>query len=463
MNNQRMPGANIDSVEARGEEREVHLRRLRGLIVSALLLATPLVAMAGGFNIYEMGGRATALGGAFTATADDPSAIFYNPAGTAFLHRGWEVSLNVSPTFPNNKFARASGVTERLYPGDATGETKDNIFFPSGAYITYRRDEHWSGGFGFFTPFGLGVEWQNQDTFSGRSVATNSQIQGLYFSPVITYSPEPSFAMSVGANFVKTSLTLENIATQPFGTNNDALNIMNVKLDGSANWAASASAAILWKPTEKMNFGINYKGGVTNEFENEGASFTQIMTGVSSIDDAVAPLVAAYDRMDVSGKLNFPAIVSTGARIQATENLALMADFVWFDWSSFRNVNLELASDTDTLSEQLREDYTDGQAWRFGGEYQITPSLRGMAGLVIDNSPQPVGSVSPILPDADRIDYSFGFTYTAEHFELTAAYMLVNFDERSTVVDGVGHSYDGFDGSYDSVAHIPSVGATYHF
>ena len=39
--------------------------------------------------IFEMGtsARALALGGAFSALADDESAVFYNPAGLAFLHR----------------------------------------------------------------------------------------------------------------------------------------------------------------------------------------------------------------------------------------------------------------------------------------------------------------------------------------------------------------------------------------
>ncbi len=447
----------------RNKRREVDLRRHMGLIPVALILAMPAIAAAGGFNIYEMGARATALGGAFTATADDPSAIFYNPAGTAFLNDGWSVSLNVAPVKPNNKYARPVGVTEDQYPGDATAETKDATFFPTGAYVTYKHSEAWSGGFGFFTPFGLGIEWDDPETFAGRAEATNSQIEGMYFSPVITYSPDPKLAISVGANFVKTALLLERIATQNFGTDNAIYNVMDVEMEGTGNWTASGSAALLWKPTEKLNLGVNYKGGVTNNFEEDDANFTQIETGDSLLDLSVAATAAKFDRMDVSGELKFPAIVMTGGRYQATDNLALMADFVWFNWSTFESVTLEFASDTDTMESVLREDYTDGQQWRFGGEYQITPALRGMVGFVVDNTPQPVGSVSPILPDSDRLDYSLGLTWSGENFELTASYMYVKLESRSTVIDGVGHNYDGFDGDYEAVVHIPSFGATYHF
>lgn len=39
---------------------------------------------AGGWNNTLMGCKALALGGAFVGVADDPSAIFYNPAGLVF-------------------------------------------------------------------------------------------------------------------------------------------------------------------------------------------------------------------------------------------------------------------------------------------------------------------------------------------------------------------------------------------
>ncbi len=38
-----------------------------------------------GFRIADQGAEATARGNAFTATADNPSAVFYNPAGITEL------------------------------------------------------------------------------------------------------------------------------------------------------------------------------------------------------------------------------------------------------------------------------------------------------------------------------------------------------------------------------------------
>ena len=86
-----------------------------------------------------------------------------------------------------------------------------------------------------------------------------------------------------------------------------------------------------------------------------------------------------------------------------------------------------------------------------------------MGGFVYDNTPQPKSSISPLLPDADRLDYSVGATWSRDALELSAAYMLVDFQERSTVEDGVGQNPEGFDGSYRSIAHIFSLGVSYDF
>ena len=58
---------------------------MKSLLI-AVLAAVSLPAQADPYHYksFLIGGRAVGLGGAFVAIADDPSGIFYNPAGTAF-------------------------------------------------------------------------------------------------------------------------------------------------------------------------------------------------------------------------------------------------------------------------------------------------------------------------------------------------------------------------------------------
>ncbi|MEO1175145.1 MAG: UPF0164 family protein, partial [Myxococcota bacterium] len=52
-------------------------------LVAVLLLAAPARGDDTHYQDFIVGGRAVGLGGAFTALADDPSGLFYNPAGIA--------------------------------------------------------------------------------------------------------------------------------------------------------------------------------------------------------------------------------------------------------------------------------------------------------------------------------------------------------------------------------------------
>src|SRR5438034_8482872 len=86
------------------------------LLVVVAALLTSGAAFGSGFAIFEQGAKATAMGGAFAATADDPSAIFYNVAGIAQLRRteflAGGTAINFANEFrgdPNDPFA--SGTT----------------------------------------------------------------------------------------------------------------------------------------------------------------------------------------------------------------------------------------------------------------------------------------------------------------------------------------------------------------
>ena len=57
-------------------------------------------AFAGGFALYEGSVRANALGGSVIAKADDPGAIFFNPAGITQLP-GTQTAMGVSIIMPS--------------------------------------------------------------------------------------------------------------------------------------------------------------------------------------------------------------------------------------------------------------------------------------------------------------------------------------------------------------------------
>src|SRR5881396_3878631 len=94
-----------------------------------MLLASS-AAFASGFALFEQGAKATAMGGAFAATADDPSAIFYNVAGIAQQRH---IAFYAGGTTINfaNEFI---GDPNDVFSSGSKGFYKRHTFVPPNAY-----------------------------------------------------------------------------------------------------------------------------------------------------------------------------------------------------------------------------------------------------------------------------------------------------------------------------------------
>jgi len=79
--------------------------RLTSLASVLALVAAPASALAGGLFIPGTGTQAQARGGAFVAKADDPSALFHNPAGFAGQD-GWAIHIGANLVNYNVTFTR---------------------------------------------------------------------------------------------------------------------------------------------------------------------------------------------------------------------------------------------------------------------------------------------------------------------------------------------------------------------
>jgi tetratricopeptide (TPR) repeat protein len=96
------------------------MRRLTAIIIGLLSAFTPLIATASDYDggiqsIFSMGAsaRAMGMGNGFTGLADDASAVYYNPAGIAFIP-SQQISLLHASLFMGTNYEFASYV----YPYD---------------------------------------------------------------------------------------------------------------------------------------------------------------------------------------------------------------------------------------------------------------------------------------------------------------------------------------------------------
>src|SRR5512136_3110003 len=132
-----------------------------GRVFGMALLASALgasLASANGFNLNGVGSKAIGMGGAFIGLADDPSAVFWNPAGLTQTSRptvyGFE--MNLIPTGTYKWSYAALGV-------NIDAKTKSKVY-PVGA-VGYLQPlgRKWVVGVAGYVPAGTCATWKGAD------------------------------------------------------------------------------------------------------------------------------------------------------------------------------------------------------------------------------------------------------------------------------------------------------------
>jgi long-chain fatty acid transport protein len=414
-----------------------------------LLLSSGLQdAKASGFLIYEHGARATGLAGTLTARGGDPSAIFYNPAGIAGL-MGTQIYLGTTLIFPDGKFAGADP-----FPGFGVVEQyKSAVFFPSNLYITHQLGEQWTLGLGVFSPYGLTTEWDNPDTYSGRFLSSKAQLVSFYINPTVAYTLSPQVSVAVGLDLVTAMVELRrNNATMLQGT---ALDIARVKIKGSSGLSTGFNAGIIVRPVERLALGFQYRSKVSNSFDDGDATFEQISTGDPTLDAVIAAKLPKAQ--GAKTQIDFPASWSAGINYALSDRLDIEFNLNWTGWSSFDKIDLTF--DDQELNTTIPEEWEDVFSYRVGIEYKASDRLRLFGGYLFDETPQPVQSISPLLPDANRNDFTFGFGYSFGKASVDVSNMFVFFKDRSTE----GKNRDGYNGEYRVFAYLLGLNFSYAF
>ncbi len=177
-----------------------------GLLVINLVVCSVSGAAAAGFAILQQGTAAMAQGNAFVAQADDPSAIFYNPAGLTQLKR------------PEIYFNSVLTTTNRTYTSPVGEYTtaKHDIFSIPAFYVSYPVHERVVLGLGYFSPFGLGTTWPPE--WAGRYLSTMSRLQTYNVNPVVAVKLLENLSVAAGFDVLWSRVRIERKTFQTAGT-----------------------------------------------------------------------------------------------------------------------------------------------------------------------------------------------------------------------------------------------------
>jgi len=134
-------------------------------------------AFAGGFDLPDQDAFAVARGLAVVATADNPSAIYYNPAGLTQLTG-------------NNLEAGFYGIyLDPQYTPPGGGNTFHNQEpfggVPQLYYVHGNEKKTFSYGLGVYAPSGLSVRWQ--DSAGLRTAGVQGSLEQIAINPVVAF------------------------------------------------------------------------------------------------------------------------------------------------------------------------------------------------------------------------------------------------------------------------------------
>lgn len=397
------------------------------------------VNLAGGFQINEHGAKAMGLGGAFTAIANDASAIYWNSAGMTQLS-GTNFLLGSALIAPSSSFRGVS-------PAVDISRMKSQAFFPSHLFITHSFNESFSAGLGLTTPFGLGTNWSNG--WIGRYLALETELKTFWVPITFAYSPVEN--LSIGAGFIYSFadvLITRNNSQAPFA--GDAY----VELEGSDNFAYGYTFSLMYKPIKDFSIGASFRSEVEYEFEG-----TATVTGAEQLQE-----IDAFPGGDVTAKLTTPMNIVGGVAYQVIPQLRLSADFQWIAWSSYDSLNVDFVNPEYEDSKSNRS-YKDTYIIRFGAQYDISDKVSLLGGVYFDKMPVDPDYVSPTLPDSDRLGLSIGADAKIfDQFGISGSYLFIRAKEltvtNSKEIYTVGDS--PFNGTYNSSANLLSLSLYYH-
>lgn len=412
---------------------------------AAILAAAP--AWPAGFGIFEQGTRAMGLAGAFTAQADDGSALFHNAAGIAFAT---ERQFQVGATLITSSEADFNGASP--FPGEGVYEEQEKLFeTPPHVYWVQPLGPTWRFGLGVNAPFGLTTDWKNKDEFTGRWISTKAALQTIDINPTLGVQLTERFGIGIGAIARFSDVELNRYLPFPNPLNGQLVDVGRVKLSSDTDTGYGFNVGILHKVNNSFSWGLSYRSAIKIDYGGD-ATFTQILTGIPPLDAAVGQVIPFGQKVPVKTEIEFPDVASLGVAFALSPTMTLEIDANWTGWSSFDSIPQTFVG-YPHLSSVLPEDWDDVYNYRAGLRWKTRPDTEWRFGYVYDETPQPEKGASPLLPDENRNGFTVGWGHEFSKTTLDLAVMYLPFDER--VVKN--ESEDSYFGSYNTTAWLFGV------
>jgi long-chain fatty acid transport protein len=447
------------------------LQACRGAVWLTLLVCLlPSPAYADGFRNPFQGAAAIAQGNAFAAQADDPTAIFYNPAGMTQLP-GVQNSVGVQFVSVNVNYTSPTAVrtqSDRSFP---IGLPPPGQFFLTANLkdLGVRALGDLSVGLGLLNLYGFALKYPENGPFA--SSVTFAQLPLLDIKPTLAYKVTEGLSVGLGADiFTFASFLGEGQAERRFVSSG-----AKMELNGKGT-TAGLNASVLYtvlraengKP--RLNLAGIWRSQAVLPLKG------QFLTNGAVVADATS-------------SIRLPESYTVGLAWWQIRNEAhewkLEVNVDWVRWQSIRNFDVQLSNGAFLPSPQ---NWSNSLTYAVGTEYKwLRPSwlpawdVALRAGYNRSQTPVPDRNFSPTPPDADVNVLSIGAGFLCgesgkflsliscgsgstgflnrKALGIDLAYQAVLFEKRSVT----GSPNPDTDGTYRTTNHVGAVTVRINF
>ncbi len=427
-------------------------------------------ACADGFRNPFQGSAAIGQGNAFAAQADDPTAVFYNPAAMTRL-QGIQHAVGVQFVSPHTRFTSPSGAQTTNDLGGPVGWPP-----PGQLYLTANLERSGlpvlrdlSLGLGLLSLYGFSNKYPERAPFSSASYQGSLPL--LDIKPTVAYKVSDRLSLGLGADIFTFASFIGEGQTESLSISSGAGGIpagSRVELNGKGT-TAGLNASVLYT--------------LMGTADRPRANLAGVWRSQAVLPVRGQLLVGGAPVADASANFLLPEVWTLGLALWPLRNAErawkVEVDVDYTRWRSVRNVDVALSTGAvitnpqhwnNSVSIAVGTEYAwlrlpDHEAWQL--------ALR--AGYNRSHTPIPDANYNPVIPDADVHVWSIGLGLfcreggrflgvvdcggadggwvTRKAIGLDLAYQLLLFEPRTVT----GHPHSGVNGTYRTTTNAGSL------
>jgi long-chain fatty acid transport protein len=397
-----------------------------------ILVILPGNALANGFRLPDQDAFATARGDAFAATADNPSAVYYNPAGLTQLEgnnlRAGLYEIHLDQSFQPPATAPNHGHTYFNHDNFAA--------VPQFFYAHTLTNLPMSLGLGVYAPYGGKSSWPKNTGFN--VVAMDATLTCITINPVVALKLLPNLSVGAGVTFNYANLKIDQ------GLKEYPTPFANYFSFNGSGWSVGCNEGILWQPIKSVSIGATARNNCRVRL-NGHTSYEQL--------PFVFPTTEPAELV-----LKFPFSLTTGISYRPTPRWNIEFDADYTDWSSFGSNNIHQAATVWPVNADIsmQMDWRPSWIYEFGATRYFDSGWQISGGIVYNENSVPNKFYSPLVADMDRYFLCIGTGYKGKQF---------SFDIACQFGYGPGHEVTGSQPSSTVTQSTTSQNANgnYHF